>query len=105
MQNADYALMPNMFAQVNLIGARSAPAVMIPGDALIVRPDGTQVAVLSNGNHVHFQRVELGRDYGAEIEVRSGLALGDRVIVNPTDDVREGAEVNPMMQKPKGAKK
>jgi multidrug efflux pump subunit AcrA (membrane-fusion protein) len=43
--------------------------------------------------------VELGRDYGARIEIVSGVAAGDRVVVNPTDDVREGTEVNPVIQK------
>jgi RND family efflux transporter MFP subunit len=99
VQNKDQVLLPNMFANVRLIGARSAPAIVIPGEALIARPEGTQVAKLVNGNHIHFQPVELGRDYGAHIEIFSGLAAGDRVVVNPTDDVREGAEVNPVLQK------
>lgn len=99
VKNSDYALIPNMYAQVNLVGARATPTLLIPGDALIVRPDGTQAAVLRNGNHIHFQKIELGRDYGPEIEVRSGLSLGDRVVINPTDDVREGVEVNPVSPK------
>lgn len=99
VQNSDQVLLPNMFAQVRLIGARNGLAVLIPGDAIIARPEGTQVAKLIDGNHIHFQPVELGRDYGAHIEIVSGLAQGDRVIVNPTDDVREGVEVNPVLQK------
>jgi RND family efflux transporter MFP subunit len=109
VQNADQVLMPNMFANVRLIGARNGAALIVPGEAIIARPDGTQVAKLINGNHIHFQPVQLGRDYGNRIEIVSGLAAGDRVIVNPTDDVREGAEVNPVMQKqpvpPAAAKK
>ncbi len=101
VRNADYTLLPNMYAQVNFIGARKAPAILVPGDALIVKSDGTQVAVVSSGNRVHFQPVEVGRDYGPEIEIRTGLSGGERVVVNPTDDVREGAEVNPILQKPK----
>lgn len=99
--NHDLTLLPNMYAKVNLIGARTTPALMIPGDALIVRPEGTQVAMLASGNHVHFQPVEVGRDYGPEIDIRSGLKAGEKVILNPTDDVREGIQVNPVLQKPK----
>ncbi len=99
VENKDQVLMPNMYANVRLIGARAVPAIMIPGDAIIARPEGTQVAKLVNGNHIHFQPVELGRDYGAQTEIFSGVAAGDRVVVNPTDDVREGAEVNPVLQR------
>jgi RND family efflux transporter MFP subunit len=98
--NRDGVLLPNMFAQVNLISAQVIPTILIPGDALIVRSSGTQAAVIESGNHVHLQPVEVGRDYGAEIEVRSGLTAGQYVIVNPNDDVREGAEVNPIQAKP-----
>lgn len=100
--NSDHALLPNMYAQVKLLGARNSPAILVPGDALVVRPEGTMVALVGPGNRMHFQPVEVGRDYGPQIEIRSGLSLGDRVAVNPTDDVREGAVVSPMMQKTKG---
>ncbi|MGI8743617.1 MAG: efflux RND transporter periplasmic adaptor subunit [Bryobacteraceae bacterium] len=93
--NADGALLPNMYAQVNLVGARTTKAILIPGDALVVRTSGTQVAILKDGNRIHFQPVEVGRDYGPEIEIRQGLQGGEAVVVNPTDDVREGAQVNP----------
>jgi len=98
--NPNGALMPNMFAQVNLVSAQVLPGILIPGDALIVRSNGTQVAVIESGNRVHLQPVELGRDYGAELEVRSGLSPGQYVIVNPSDDAREGAEVHPIQAKP-----
>lgn len=99
--NSDYALLPNMFAQVNLVGASAAATALVPGDALIVKPEGTQVAVVGKDNRVHFRAVEVGRDYGPQIEIRSGLNGGERVVVNPSDDVREGAEINPILQKQK----
>jgi SOS-response transcriptional repressor LexA len=37
--------------------------------------------------------VVLGRDYGAQTEIREGLQEGDLVIVNPGDTAREGATV------------
>jgi len=97
--NSDGNLLPNMFAQVNFIRASSTPTILIPGDALIVRPNGNQVAVIENGNRVRFQPVEVGRDYGTEMEIRSGLTEGQYVIVNPSDVARDGAEVNPIQQK------
>jgi len=39
--------------------------------------------------------VSVGRDFGTEIEIRSGLPDGAVVVVNPSDDVREGAVLKP----------
>ncbi|MDQ6759704.1 MAG: efflux RND transporter periplasmic adaptor subunit [Acidobacteriota bacterium] len=97
--NKDGVLLPNMYAQVNLIGSRVTPAILIPGDALIAGSKGTQVALVNDRNRIHFQKVEVGRDYGPEIEIRQGLAGGETVVVNPSDDVNEGAAVQPVMQK------
>jgi RND family efflux transporter MFP subunit len=96
--NPDGVLLPNMYAQVRLFQVASAPSVLIPGDALVVRADGTQVAVVA-GNRVHFQKVEVGRDYGAFTEIRAGLNGDEYVATSPGDDVKEGAEVRPVLVK------
>jgi hypothetical protein len=67
----------------------------MPSDTLVVRPEGTMVAVLSPQNTVHFQRIAVGRDFGDRIEVLSGLSEGQKVIVNPNDSVQEGVKVHP----------
>jgi len=96
VENQGGVLLPNMFAQVKLIQVGSAPVVLIPGDALVVRQAGTMVAVVEQGR-IRFQMVEVGRDSGATTEVRSGLKGDELVVVNPTDDVRQGAQVKPVM--------
>ena len=96
-------LLPGMYAQVDLTTPRKDPPLVIPGDTLVVRPDGTQVALVTSGQTIHFQRIELGRDYGDRIEVTAGLELGQRVVVNPGDTVREGANVKPVVLNEKPA--
>ncbi len=96
-------LLPGMYAQVELTTPRTDPPLVIPGDTLVVRPDGTQVALVTPGQTIHFQRIELGRDYGDRIEVTAGLELGHRVVVNPGDSVREGVKVKPVMLNEKPA--
>jgi RND family efflux transporter MFP subunit len=93
--NQGSILLPGMYAQVDLTTPRKDPPLVIPGDTLVVRPDGTQVALVTPDQTIHFQHIELGRDYGDRIEVISGLQLGQRVVVNPGDTVREGAKVKP----------
>jgi multidrug efflux pump subunit AcrA (membrane-fusion protein) len=73
------------------------PPLLLPSDTLSVRPEGTMVAVLDASNAVHFQRVVIGRDYGSQIEILSGLKAGQRVIANPNDSVQEGVKVHPVM--------
>ncbi|MBV8818998.1 MAG: efflux RND transporter periplasmic adaptor subunit [Acidobacteriaceae bacterium] len=104
VRNPDLTILPNMFTEVKLVGARTTPAILVPGDALVVRTDGTQVAVVSGDHRVHFQHIEVGRDYGPEVEIRSGLQGDETVVVNPSDDVREGAHVAPLFQKVSGAR-
>ncbi len=73
MPNADNALLPGMYAQVELSSVRGNPPLLVPSDALIVRADGAQVAVVRPDHTVHLQKIEVGRDYGDRLEVLSGL--------------------------------
>jgi hypothetical protein len=43
---------------------------------------------------VHFKSVHVGNDFGNEIEVLDGLAPDELVVMNPTDAVRDGVEVD-----------
>jgi RND family efflux transporter MFP subunit len=97
-------LLPGMYAQVDLSVPRRDPPLLIPGDTLVVRSDGPQVAVIGEGDTVHFTRVQLGRDFGDRLEVLSGLEEGQRLAVNPSDAVSEGAKVNPKSAEKAGKK-
>jgi RND family efflux transporter MFP subunit len=100
--NPDGKLMPGMYAQVDLNLPRKDPPLLMPSDTLVVRPEGTLVAVLGPENVVHFQPITVGRDFGDRIEVLSGLTEGQKVIVNPNDSVQEGVKVHPIAA-PEGA--
>jgi RND family efflux transporter MFP subunit len=65
----------------------------IPANALIFRGDGVQVAVPSADDHVHLKQITLGRDFGTELEVTSGLEPGAKVIVNPPDSLIDGQPI------------
>ena len=94
--NTNGLLLPGMYAQVDLAVPRKEPPVVIPGDTLVVRDNVTQVAVVSADGTVHFQRVQLGRDFGDRLEVLSGLDPGQLLAVNPSDSVRDGVRVKPL---------
>lgn len=103
--NPGGVLMPGMFADVDLAVPRTDPPLSIPGDALLVRADGPQVAAIGPGDAVHFTKVRLGRDFGDHIEVLAGLKEGDRLIINPSDAVREGVQVKPVATEKPATKK
>ncbi len=93
--NGGGVLLPGMYAQVDLEVPRKDPPLVIPGDTLVVRSDGPQVAMVGADGAVHFTRIQLGRDFGARLEVLSGLEEGQQLVVNPSDAVREGERVKP----------
>ncbi len=94
--NPEGTLRPGMYALVDLNVIRKEPPLLIPGDALVVRANGTLAAVVGPDHVVRFHKIDVGRDFGDRIEVLSGLSNGDLVVVNPSDVVQEGAKVNPV---------
>jgi RND family efflux transporter MFP subunit len=93
IDNGGGVLLPGMYTQVDLSVPRKNPPLMIAADALVVRSNGPQVAVVGADGTVHFALVQLGRDLGDRLEALSGVQEGDRLVVNPGDAVREGAKV------------
>jgi len=87
------ALLPGMYAQVELRSVRADPPLLVPSDAMIVRADGAQIAVVGPDRTVHLQKIEVGRDYGDRVEVLNGLREGDTIVANPGDTVRDGLKV------------
>ena len=91
--NPGHVLLPGMYAQVRFATSRPVSTLMIPGDALVNGTQGTRVATTGPDGKVHFKSVRVGNDFGNEVEILDGLSPDDMVIMNPTDSVREGAEV------------
>jgi RND family efflux transporter MFP subunit len=96
--NPEGKLLPGMYVEVDLHIPRKDPPIVLPSNTLSVRPEGTMVAVLDSSNAVHFQLVTLGRDFGSQIEILSGLSAGQQVIANPNDSVQEGVKVHPTLE-------
>jgi RND family efflux transporter MFP subunit len=92
-------LLPGMYSEVDFTTPRMEPPLIIRADALVVRGDGAHVAVVGDDNVVHFQPVQVGRDYGDQLEILGGLAKGQRVVVSPGDAVRENAKVRQVLVK------
>lgn len=102
--NPELALLPGMYVEAAFQVKRDHPPLNIPAPSLIVTADGNDVAVAKDG-HVHFQKVELGVDYGNEVEVVTGLSGDEQIVTNPGERLTDGVKVRVVNQenKPAGA--
>jgi RND family efflux transporter MFP subunit len=71
---------------------RLEPVIIIPSQAVIFNKNGLSAAVYENGV-AHLRHLDLLRDDGAQIEVRAGLKPGDRIILSPPVNIRDGMRV------------
>ena len=87
-------LFPGAFANVHLsLPLKKAPTV-IPVNTMLFRKEGPQVAVVDADGVVHLKKITIGRDFGSTLEVTSGATKEDRVVVNPSDSLQDGAKVD-----------
>jgi RND family efflux transporter MFP subunit len=98
--NPENALRPGMYLQVKFVFSNEPRAALIPSAAVLTRAGAPRVAVLDGQHRVQYRTVQVGRDYGAEIEVLAGLTAGDTIVVHPGDDVPEGTVADPVHQQP-----
>lgn len=86
------ALLPGMYVSVKFRVEQPAPALIVPADTLDIRKEGPRVAVVKNGK-IAYRPITLGRDFGKTIEVVAGVAEADQLVVNPTPELIDGAQV------------
>lgn len=99
LPNRDGRLLAGMFGQVKFRLPAGNAALFLPSNAVIVRADGTLVAKVDAANTIRLAPVRLGRDFGTQVEVLTGLQAGDRIVANPSDSLAEGLVVTPIEPK------
>ena len=97
--NPGRTMLPGMYTQVVIETSSARQLILVPGDTIVTRAEGIFVAVVGAGNKIQFRKIEVGRDFGTEVEAVSGLSEGDQVVVNPSDDVKNGVVVKPIARK------
>jgi RND family efflux transporter MFP subunit len=94
-------LLPGAYVEVHFTLPGKAYAVTIPSNTLLFRSEGLRVGVVRNGV-AQLIPITIGRDYGATVEVVSGLTTADAVIVSPSDSLINNTPVRIITQ-PGGA--
>jgi RND family efflux transporter MFP subunit len=99
VNNPTGLLMPNAYTEVhfNVKGAQSA--LTIPSASLLFRSEGVRLPIVKGENRAALVPVTLGRDFGATIEVLSGVDEQTAVIANPPDSLVDGETVRVIQAK------
>jgi RND family efflux transporter MFP subunit len=92
VDNPTGQLLPGAYIHVHLKLPSQARNVTIPANTLLFRSEGLRVGVVREGR-AQLTPITIGVDYGATVQVTSGLRLTDQVIVNPSDSLISGALV------------
>jgi len=90
VDNPTGELLPGAYAEVHLKLPADVPTFILPVSSLIFRSEGLQAAVVTEGSHATLVPITLGRDFGNEVEVVSGLTGQETIITNPPDSIVSG---------------
>ena len=93
IENEDLALWPGSYASVHLTAPVEKKLLIIPSTALVFQEHGTEVAVVTEGDRVHFQPIVVNKILDNAVEVTEGIAVTDRIINNPSAALLEGDQV------------
>jgi membrane fusion protein (multidrug efflux system) len=96
LPNTEGKLRPGQFVRVTLSGATRPNAIAVPQRAVLEGPKGKFVWVVNAESKVEFRPVMVGDWAGDQWVINSGLAAGDRVIVDGVMKVGPGAPVKPV---------
>jgi len=95
----DARIVPDMGVRVSFLeqakpadAAAAKPGVLAPAAAIVQR-DGDDVAFVVTDGKAQRRAIKLGRTLGDDREVLDGLAGGDSVVLDPPEDLADGARV------------
>ncbi len=92
VHNPTGELLTGSYAEVHLKLPGNISTFMIPVNTLLFRAEGLRVAVVRDGK-ANLRPVVLGRDFGSEVEVVTGLKGDEQLVVNPPDSIVSGQQV------------
>ena len=104
--NKDGHLLPGSFGQVHFAVGSNVQKLTVPVNAMLFRAEGAQAAVVGADHKVQLRPLNIGKDYGASLEILGGLDVNDQIVINPPDSLEQGQQVNIAQpspgQKPEG---
>jgi RND family efflux transporter MFP subunit len=105
VENPDGSLYAGLFGQVKFLMRPETINFIIPTTALIIRAGLPHVAIVDDKNIIRLKQVEIGLDYGKQVEITAGLQDNDQIVTIPTDEIYEGTKVQIVTQNPNASDK
>lgn len=93
--NPGHVLRPGMYAKIRAAAEVRNNALLVPQDAVLETQGQYQVAVVDSDNKVTMRTVEIGQQSGGLQIIEKGVSLGERVITDGLQKVRDGMGVIP----------
>src|SRR5689334_9217896 len=94
VDNSKNEILPGSYATVRVPQDILGKLVTLPDNTLIFRAKSVQVGVVDEKGAVQLRDVKVGRDFGVQSEILSGVTKSDKVIVNPSDSLTTGTVVH-----------
>ncbi|NUU38560.1 MdtA/MuxA family multidrug efflux RND transporter periplasmic adaptor subunit [Pseudomonas sp. C2B4] len=91
--NRDQSLFPNQFVNVRLLADTLKNVILAPSAAIQFGTNGTFVYALDGDKKVKIRQLKIGASDGENTVVTEGLAAGDRVVLEGTDRLKDGSDV------------
>lgn len=92
-ENRDQSLFPNQFVNVRLLADTLKGVILAPSAAIQFGTNGTFVYALDGDKKVKIRQLKIGASDGENTVVTDGLAPGDRVVLEGTDRLKDGSDV------------
>ncbi|MEX3897134.1 MULTISPECIES: MdtA/MuxA family multidrug efflux RND transporter periplasmic adaptor subunit [Paraburkholderia] len=102
-ENKDNGLFPNQFVNTRLLVDTIKDAVIVPTSAVLNGSIGTFVYIVKPDDTVTVRQVKVGPVDGERTSIQSGLAVGERVVIDGSDRLREGSKITIPAERPRGA--
>jgi len=99
VKNSTHKLYPGLYVNVALNADKKFPIMTVADNTIMSTSKGLKVLSLKN-NRVHYIFIHPGRNYGSEVEIKSGLKGDETLVENPTDSLKEGQKVKAVALKP-----
>jgi RND family efflux transporter MFP subunit len=94
VDNSTNEILPGSYATVRVPASVLGKMLLLPDNTLIFREKDQQVGVVDAKGVVQLRDVKVGRDFGVQSEILSGVTESDKVIVNPSDSLTTGTTVH-----------
>src|SRR5438876_747842 len=92
--NPDGLLLSGSYATVRFKVQRPNPSLLVPQSALLIDASGVRVAVVNADGTLHYQPVQIGRDFGNDVEVLSGVDTTNVLAAGLAANIAEGSRVD-----------